>query len=154
MRTYDEVGRDVLIDGGAGQLSSALEVLDALNLTDKIPVVGIAKGKDRNAGRERFFLPHQPPKSLTFGSPLLHYLQTIRDEAHRYAISTHRNKRNKALTKSTLDDIPSIGKKRKHDLIHHFGSVSDIAAASVEDLSKVDGISRKTAQIIYDYFNR
>lgn len=141
----------LLIDGGAGQLSSALEVLKELNM--EIPIVAIAKGPDRNAGRERFFLPNQPDFQLPINDPVLHYLQRLRDEAHRFAIGTHRDKRSAKITRSELDTIPGIAARRKKALLHYFGSARAVANATVEDLSKVEGISQKTAQMIWNHFH-
>lgn len=141
----------LLIDGGAGQLSAALEVLNELGLS--IPVVGIAKGPDRNAGRERFFMPNTPDFQLAIDDPILHYLQRLRDEVHRYAIGTHRAKRSAAITKSELDTLTGIGAKRKKALLHHFGSSRAVANASVDELAQVEGISDKIAQGIWNHFH-
>lgn len=143
----------LLIDGGAGQLSTSLSVLEELGLKDTIPIVCIAKGKDRNAGRENFFLPGKTVFMLPTHDKTLHYLQTLRDEAHRYVISSHRNKREKALSFSTLDDIHSIGPQRKRSLLRHFGSVDALKNATLEEIKKVNGISKKTAQMIYKSFH-
>ncbi len=141
----------LLIDGGKGQLSAALEVLDGLGIKDLI-LVAVAKGPDRNAGRETFYRPGAPPLTLGMQDPVLYYLQRLRDEAHRFAISTHRAKAGKRMTQSLLDDIPGIGPKRKKALVQHFGSARAIRAAGVEDLCQVEGINRATAQAIYDWF--
>jgi excinuclease ABC subunit C len=141
----------VLIDGGQGQLNAVLSVMEELGLPD-ITVVGVAKGPDRNAGRERFFMPGREPFSLPPEDPALYYLQRLRDEAHRFAIGTHRAKRVKAIGVNGLEDIPGIGATRKRALLHHFGSAKAVAGAGVEDLSRVEGISRDIAQRIYDYF--
>ncbi len=138
----------LLIDGGAGQLNIALDVLKTLHLSS-IPCVGIAKGPERNAGREQFFLPGQAPFTLSRDDPVMRYLQVLRDEAHRYAIGSHRKRRAMALTVSALDAIPGIGAKRKKALLNHFGSVKDIQAAQVEDLAKVEGINKITAETLY-----
>lgn len=142
----------LLIDGGAGQLSSAQQVLADLGIDD-IPVVAIAKGPDRDAGRERFFRPGKPPFSLDPKDPVLYYLQRLRDEAHRFAIGTHRARRAKAIGASPLDEIPGIGARRKRALLHHFGSARGVARAGLADLERVDGISRAVAQKIYDHFH-
>lgn len=142
----------VLIDGGAGQLAVATAVFEELGITD-IAYAAIAKGPDRNAGRERFFIPGREPFQLPEGDPVLHSLQRLRDEAHRYAIGTHRSKRSKSMQVSELDNIPLIGPHRKKALLHHFGSVRAIASASVEDIEKVEGISRTTAKVIYAHFH-
>lgn len=142
---------DVLvIDGGKGQLNATLEVLAALNITD-LPVMAISKGPDRNAGKETLHIPEQDPIQLAMNDPLLYFLQRIRDEAHRFAITAQRARRTQNLTKSSLDSIPGIGGKRKKALLLHFGSAKGVADAGVEDLMKVPGISRAVAQQIYDF---
>jgi excinuclease ABC subunit C len=142
----------LLIDGGAGQIGKVQQVLDELGIRG-VALVGIAKGPDRNAGRERFFRPGQKPLSLPVNDPVLYYLQRLRDEAHRFAIGTHRAKRAKALTRSGLEDVPGIGAARKKALLQHFGSVKAVEGAGIHDLAKVDGVSLKMAKIIYDYFH-
>jgi excinuclease ABC subunit C len=142
----------VLIDGGAGQLSSAQQVLADLGITD-IPLAAIAKGPDRDAGRERFFRPGREPFSLDSKDPVLYYLQRLRDEAHRFAIGTHRAKRAKAIGASPLDEIRGIGARRKKALLHHFGSARGVARAGLADLERVEGISKAVAQRIYDHFH-
>jgi len=142
----------VLIDGGQGQLNEALRVLAELGIED-IPMVGVAKGVDRNAGRERLFLPNDPqPISLGPRDPYLHYIQRLRDEAHRFAIGTHRAKRGKTRLKNPLDEIEGIGPKRKKALLHHFGSARAVGQASLTDLQAVEGVSETVAQRIYDHF--
>lgn len=141
----------LLIDGGAGQLAVAEEVLRSLDVKN-LAVVAIAKGKDRNAGREQFFLPGRPPFRLEQHDPLLYYLQSLRDEAHRFAIGFHRDKRSKAIRDSVLDRIPGIGLVRKRALLLHFGSQKMVEGASTEDLEQVPGISAALAQIIYSHF--
>jgi excinuclease ABC subunit C len=116
-------------------------------------VAGIAKGPDRNAGRERFFLPGKAPFSLDPKDPVLYFLQRLRDEAHRFAIGTHRAKRTKALGASPLDEIPGIGARRKRALLHHFGSARGVAQAGLADLERVEGISHAVAQKVYDHFH-
>ncbi len=142
----------VLIDGGQGQLNAALSVLQELGLHD-LPVVGIAKGPDRNAGRERFFMAGREPFSLEKDSAVLHLLQRLRDEAHRFVINAHRGKRSKDLVKSPLDDVPGIGPGRKKALLQHFGSGQAVATADLDALEKVPGVSRALAQKIYRYFH-
>ena len=142
----------VLIDGGAGQLSVTLEVLKELDIDDVI-VAGIAKGVERNAGRERIFLPGRAPISLVPRDPVLYFLQRLRDEAHRFAIGFHRQKRGKAVTKSSLDGVPGIGPKRKKALLHHFGSAPSVEAAGLADLEAVEGVSGAMAKKIYDWFH-
>ncbi|HEU0118690.1 MAG TPA: excinuclease ABC subunit UvrC [Alphaproteobacteria bacterium] len=141
----------VLIDGGQGQLTKAMEVMEELGLPD-VCLVGIAKGPDRNAGRERFFMPGKEPFSLPMEDPALYYLQRLRDEAHRFAIGTHRAKRTKSISQSGLEDIGGIGATRKKALLHHFGSAKAVAAAGLEDLARVPGISLSVAKKIHDYF--
>jgi len=142
----------ILIDGGAGHLSVAREVLADLGLTG-IAVAAVAKGRERNAGRERFFLPGRPPLSLDPQDPVLYFLQRLRDEAHRFAIGAHRAKRSKAIGRSILDEIPGIGARRKRALLHHFGSARGVAGAGLADLELVEGISRMVAKKIYDHFH-
>ena len=142
----------ILIDGGQGQLGIAQQVLADLGVAD-VPVVAIAKGPDRDAGRERFFLPGKPPMGLDPKSPLLYYLQRLRDEAHRFAIGTHRARRTKAIGTSPLDEIAGIGARRKKALLHHFGSARGVARAGLVDLEQVAGISKAVAKKIYDHFH-
>lgn len=142
----------VLIDGGAGQLNIACDVFADLGIND-IPVAAIAKGPDRNAGRERFFLPRKEPFSLDPQHPVLYFLQRLRDEAHRFAIGSHRAKRSQAIGRSLLDEIPGIGAHRKKALLHHFGSARAVAEAGLGDLEVVRGISRQVARKIYDHFH-
>jgi excinuclease ABC subunit C len=142
----------VLIDGGQGQLNVAQGVLDELGIS-QVALVGIAKGPDRNAGRERFFVPARPPFSLDPRDPVLYFLQRLRDEAHRFAIGTHRAKRTKALGRSPLDEIAGIGARRKQALLRHFGSARAVARASLEELDRVAGISGTVAKKIHDHFH-
>ncbi len=141
----------VLIDGGQGQLEVARQVLSELGLED-IALVGIAKGPDRDAGRERFFVSGKPPFTLEPRDPVLYFLQRLRDEAHRFAIGTHRTRRAADLTRSALDEIPGIGAGRKRALLHHFGSARAVAVATIEDIKSVPGISETIAQKIHDHF--
>ena len=142
----------VLIDGGAGQLSTAQGVLDDLGIDD-VALCAIAKGPDRDAGRERFFLPGREPFSLELRDPVLYYLQRLRDEAHRFAIGTHRARRSADINRSPLDEIPGIGGKRKRALLLHFGSAKGVAAAGLTDLESVAGISKAVAKKVYDHFH-
>jgi excinuclease ABC subunit C len=142
----------ILIDGGQGQLGVARGVLEELGITD-VAVVGIAKGPDRNAGRERFFVPGRAPFSLDLRDPVLYFLQRLRDEAHRFAIGTHRARRTKALGRSPLDEIAGIGARRKQALLHHFGSARAVARAGLGELERVTGISKTVAKKIYDHFH-
>jgi excinuclease ABC subunit C len=141
----------LLIDGGQGQLEVARQVLVELGLED-IATVGIAKGPDRDAGRERFFMPGRPPFSLEPRDPVLYFLQRLRDEAHRFAIGTHRTRRAADITRSALDEVPGIGANRKRALLHHFGSARAVAVATLEDIKSVPGISDALAQKIHDHF--
>ena len=142
----------VLIDGGQGQLGVAQGVLDELGITD-LAIVAIAKGPDRNAGRERFFLPGRAPFTLDPRDPVLYFLQRLRDEAHRFAIGTHRAKRTKALGHSPLDEIAGIGARRKRALLNHFGSARSVARAGPGELERVAGISKAVAKKVYDHFH-
>jgi excinuclease ABC subunit C len=142
----------VLIDGGAGQVTAARETLAALGITD-IPLVGIAKGADRNAGRETFFIPGREPFRLPPRDPALYFVQRLRDEAHRFAIGTHRARRKKDFTKSPLDEIGGIGPVRKRALLNAFGTAKALSRASLDDLEKVPGINAATARLVYDYFH-
>ena len=142
----------VLIDGGEGQLSVVMEVMAELGIGD-VCLVSIAKGPDRDAGRERFFMPGRPPFGMEHKSPVLYYLQRLRDEAHRFAIGTHRAKREKAISASPLDEIQGIGPRRKKALLLHFGSARAVSRAGLTDLEAVEGISGTVARIIYDHFH-
>ena len=142
----------VLIDGGAGQLSAAEAVLAELGLHGLV-LVGIAKGPDRNAGRERFFMSGKPPFSLPPNDAVLYFVQRLRDEAHRFAIGSHRAKRKKAMAENALDEIAGVGPTRKRALLKHFGSAKSVSRAGVSDLQAVTGISAAMAQQIYDYFH-
>jgi len=143
----------VLIDGGKGHLSTVVEVLEELGVLDRTTLVAIAKGPDRNAGRETFFMPGRASFTLPPKTPALYYLQRLRDEAHRFAIGTHRARRKKQMKTSPLDGIQGVGASRKKALLAHFGSGKAVKAASLEDLARVEGVSQKLAKSIYDYFN-
>lgn len=142
----------LLIDGGQGQLSAVQTVLTELGVQG-VPVVSIAKGPDRNAGRERFFMEGREPVSLEQGDPVLYFMQRVRDEAHRFAITTHRARRSAAIGQNPLDAIAGIGGKRKKALLLHFGSAKGVAEAGVADLQKVAGISKAVAEKIYGFFH-
>jgi len=143
----------VLIDGGAGQLAVAQQVLADTGLDD-IPVIGVAKGPDRDAGREHFYRPGQAqPFMLETRDPVLYFIQRLRDEAHRFAIGTHRAKRSKAISANPLDEIEGIGPARRRALMNHFGSAKSVSKAGIEDLKAVDGISAEMAQKVYDFFH-
>lgn len=142
----------MLIDGGAGQLNAVLQIAEEMGIQGPT-IVGIAKGPDRHAGKERFFQEGKEPFSLTQDSPVLHFLQRIRDESHRFAIGSHRAGRQKSMVKSKLDELPGIGPQRKKALLQHFGSTQSIASASIQDISLVEGISRRLAEDIYSFFH-
>ncbi|MSP81297.1 MAG: excinuclease ABC subunit UvrC [Rhodospirillales bacterium] len=142
----------VLIDGGAGQLSVARAVFAELGIED-VPLLAIAKGPDRDAGRESFFAPERPPFTLPPGDPVLFFLQRLRDEAHRFAIGAHRAKRKRAITASPLDEVAGVGARRKRALLHHFGSADGVATAGLKDLEQVEGVSTSLAKKIYDHFH-
>lgn len=143
----------VLIDGGETHLNACHEVFEELGISDRFVYVAIAKGIDRNAGRERFFRVGQDPFTLPVNDPVLYYLQRLRDEAHNFAITGHRQKRSKAISQSPLDNIAGIGPSRKKALLNHFGSAAEVAAAGQVDLEKVDGINARIAEQIYNYFH-
>ena len=151
--TVKEVGLPdlIILDGGAGQVSAGHDVLDALNLT--VPLLGIAKGPERNAGLETFHQKGQPPFSLDDDRELLFFLQRMRDEVHRFAIGTHRARRDKNMLRSRLDELPGVGPKRKKALLAHFGSALAVQDATPKDIARVDGISQQLAQRIYDFFH-
>ena len=142
----------VLIDGGAGQLSAARGVLADLGVND-VPLVAIAKGPDRDAGREWFHMDGREPFQLPPRDPVLYFLQRLRDEAHRFAITTHRAGRSKALTQSELDEVSGIGAARKRALLNHFGSTRGVKQAGLADLEAAPGISRETARRVYAHFH-
>lgn len=143
----------LLIDGGKGQLSAVKEALEEVGVWQDLTVVAIAKGPDRNAGREQFFMEGRPSFQLPLNDPTLHYLQRLRDEVHRFAIGAHRTRRTGDISKSPLDEIPGIGARRKRALLLHFGSAKEVAGAGIKDLQNVDGISRAVAEKIYNFFN-
>jgi excinuclease ABC subunit C len=143
----------ILIDGGEGQLQAVLGVMSELGLSPRdIPIVGIAKGVDRDAGREQFFMPGRAPFRLEEKSPVLYYLQRLRDEAHRFAIGAHRAKRKAEMGRNPLDEIEGVGPSRKRALLSRFGSASSVARAALADLRVVPGIDEALAQRIYDHF--
>jgi excinuclease ABC subunit C len=142
----------VLIDGGQGQLSAARTVLEELGLAD-IPLAGVAKGPDRDAGREHFYVPERQSFMLEARDPVLYYIQRLRDEAHRFAIGSHRARRSRAIGVNPLDEVPGIGPSRKKALLRAFGSAKAVARAPVADLAAVEGVSHALAQAIYDHFH-
>ncbi|BCJ90130.1 UvrABC system protein C [Terrihabitans soli] len=142
----------VIIDGGPGQLSAVQDILSGLGITD-LPLAAVAKGKDRDAGREVIHIPGRQPFRLEPRDPVLYFIQRLRDEAHRFAIGTHRAKRSKEFVRSPLDEIAGIGPSRKRALLHHFGTAKGVAQAGLSDLEKVPGINRATAKLVYDFFH-
>jgi excinuclease ABC subunit C len=142
----------ILIDGGAGQISAVSETMKSLGILE-IPLVGVAKGMDRDQGKEEFYKPGEPKFALKRNDPVLYFIQRMRDEAHRFAIGAHRAKRSKQVTANPLDGISGIGSKRKKALLSHFGSGKAVKRASLADLKVVDGISKAMAEKIYGYFN-
>ena len=142
----------VLIDGGKGQMSAVKSVLEELGIED-LPLIAVSKGPDRNAGREIFHFPDGREKTLPLNSPVLFYLQRLRDEAHRFAIGAHRDKRSRAISASPLDEVPGIGPARKRALLLHFGTAGSVRAASLEDLQRAPGVSAAVAQTVYDFYH-
>jgi excinuclease ABC subunit C len=142
----------VVIDGGQGQFNIAADVLADYGLQDMVKLVGIAKGEERNAGREKFFVFDKPSFMLPPNDPVLHYMQRLRDEAHRFAIGAHRTRRSMQIGGSMLDEVPGIGAKRKKLLLQYFGSAKAVQEAGIHDLEKVEGISKAFARKIYDHF--
>jgi excinuclease ABC subunit C len=142
----------VLIDGGKGQVEAARSTLEALGLSD-IPIVGVAKGADRDAGRETFIIPGREPFRLPPRDPALYFVQRLRDEAHRFAIGAHRAKRKREMTKSPLDEIEGIGPARKRALLLHFGTAKAIQRASLDDLARTPGVNATTAKAVYAFFH-
>ena len=142
----------VLIDGGKGQMTAVRETLEELGIED-VPLVAVSKGPDRNAGREVFHFPDGREKTLPLNSPVLFHLQTLRDEAHRFAIGAHRAKRSRAISASPLDEIPGIGPARKRALLLHFGTASRVRAAGLEDLQRAPGVSAAVARAVYDFYH-
>ncbi|HYY85001.1 MAG TPA: helix-hairpin-helix domain-containing protein, partial [Beijerinckiaceae bacterium] len=144
----------VLIDGGKGQLDAARQALAEVGVSDAdVALVGIAKGRDRDAGRETFFIPGKAPLKLPPRDPALYFVQRLRDEAHRFAIGTHRAKRKRELVANPLDEIPGIGPRRKRALLHAFGTVKAIQRAALEDLAKTPGVNAATARAVYEFFH-
>jgi excinuclease ABC subunit C len=142
----------VLIDGGRGQLSAAIEALSGLGISD-VPVVAIAKGPDRDAGRETFFVPGREPFMFKPRDPLLYFVERLRDEAHRFAVDSHRVRRRRDIREAGLQEIAGVGPARKRALLSHFGTLKAIERASPADLATVPGISAETARKIYEFFH-
>ncbi|MER9071292.1 excinuclease ABC subunit UvrC [Mesorhizobium sp. M0904] len=143
----------ILIDGGQGQMTAVRKILADLGIEDRVVAIGIAKGQDRDAGRERFFVKGRAPFSLPVRDPVLYFVQRLRDEVHRFAIGSHRARRKKEMVKSPLDEISGIGPGRKRALLMHFGTAKAVSRAAVEDLVKVDGISEQVAKLVYNHFH-
>jgi excinuclease ABC subunit C len=142
----------LLIDGGAGQVSAVAEIM-AEHGVDDIPMVGVAKGVDRDHGKEEFHRLGERPFALQRNDPVLYFVQRLRDEAHRFAIGTHRAKRAKAMGANPLDEVPGVGAARKRALLAHFGSAKAVSRANLADLTAVEGVSAALAQRIYDFFH-
>ena len=142
----------LLIDGGAGQVSVVAGIMADEGVSD-IPMIGVAKGVDRDAGKEEFHRTGERPFALRHNDPVLYFVQRLRDEAHRFAIGTHRAKRSKAIGATPLDDVPGVGATRKRALLAHFGSAKAVSRAGLADLRAVAGISEKVAETVYGYFH-
>jgi excinuclease ABC subunit C len=142
----------VIIDGGLGQLNAVREIFTELGVAD-VMLMSVAKGPDRDAGRETLFLPDRPSIKLEPRDPVLYFIQRLRDEAHRFVIGSHRKLRKKDIREAGLQEIPGIGPSRKRALLHHFGTLKEIERASVADLGKVPGVSAESARKIFDFFH-
>ncbi|MGL4727659.1 MAG: helix-hairpin-helix domain-containing protein, partial [Bosea sp. (in: a-proteobacteria)] len=149
--TFPSVPDLVVIDGGKGQFEAARTILAGLGLTD-IPLVAIAKGEDRNAGRETFFMAGREPFRMQPREPALFFIQRLRDEAHRFAIGTHRAKRRRDTMKNPLDEVDGVGPSRKRALLLHFGTLKAIQRASLEDLMRAPGVNAATAKAVHAFF--
>ncbi|MER8714947.1 excinuclease ABC subunit UvrC [Mesorhizobium sp. M1295] len=143
----------ILIDGGQGQMTAVRKILSDLGIENRVVAIGIAKGQDRDAGRERFFVKGRDSFSLPVRDPVLYFVQRLRDEVHRFAIGSHRARRKKEMVKSPLDEISGIGPGRKRALLMHFGTAKAVSRAAVEDLVKIDGISEQVAKLVYNHFH-
>jgi excinuclease ABC subunit C len=143
----------ILIDGGQGQMTAVRKILDELDITDSVIAIGVAKGVDRDAGRERFFVKGKPDFTLPPRDPVLYFIQRMRDEAHRFAIGSHRARRKKEMVKNPLDEIGGIGPTRKRALLQHFGTAKAVSRAAVSDLMAVEGISEAVARLVYNHFH-
>ena len=143
----------ILIDGGQGQMTAVRRILSDLGVEDRVVAIGVAKGQDREAGRERFFAEAKPSFTLPVRDPVLYFVQRLRDEAHRFAIGSHRARRKKEMVKSPLDEIAGIGPGRKRALLLHFGTAKAVGRAAMEDLMGVDGISEAVARAVYNHFH-
>lgn len=134
-------------------MSAVRKILADLGIEDRVVAIGIAKGQDRDAGRERFFVKGRDSFSLPVRDPVLYFVQRLRDEVHRFAIGSHRARRKKEMVKSPLDEIGGIGPSRKRALLMHFGTAKAVGRAAIEDLVKVDGISEQVARLVYNHFH-
>lgn len=143
----------ILIDGGQGQMTAVRAILEELAITDSVIAIGVAKGVDRDAGRERFFPPGRESFTLPPRDPVLYFIQRMRDEAHRFAIGSHRARRKKEMVKNPLDEIGGIGPSRKRALLQHFGTAKAVSRAALSDLMEVDGISETVAKQVYNHFH-
>mgnify|MGYP001760070319 FL=1 len=143
----------ILIDGGQGQVGAVRQILGELGISHLVTAIGIAKGVDREAGRERFFVEGKQAFTLPPRDPVLYFIQRMRDEAHRFAIGTHRARRKKEMVANPLDEISGIGPTRKRALLHHFGTAKAVSRAAIEDLMQIDGISEAMAKTIHDHFH-
>jgi len=143
----------ILIDGGQGQMTAVRAILDDLDIRDCVTAIGVAKGVDRDAGRERFFIEGRPDFTLPPRDPVLYFIQRLRDEAHRFAIGSHRARRKKEMVKNPLDEIGGIGPSRKRALLQHFGTAKAVSRAAISDLTSVEGISEAVARQIYNHFH-
>jgi excinuclease ABC subunit C len=143
----------VIIDGGQGQLNAARAIFTELSLPEEVGLIAVAKGPDRDAGRETLFMPHRASLKLEPRDPVLYFIQRLRDEAHRFVIGSHRKLRRKDIREAGLQEIPGIGPSRKRALLHHFGTLKEIERASVADLGKVPGVSAESARKIFDFFH-
>ncbi|MGQ3296350.1 MAG: excinuclease ABC subunit UvrC, partial [Shinella sp.] len=143
----------ILIDGGQGQMTAVRAILEELGITDQVVAIGVAKGADREAGRERFFMRGTPDFSLPPRDPVLYFVQRLRDEAHRFAIGSHRARRKKEMVKNPLDEIAGIGPTRKRALLQHFGTAKAVSRAAMTDMMAVEGISETVARLVYNHFH-
>jgi excinuclease ABC subunit C len=143
----------ILIDGGQGQMSAVRPVLESLGVADRVTAIGVAKGQDREAGRERFFVSGRESFTLPVRDPVLYFVQRMRDEAHRFAIGSHRARRKKEMVRNPLDEISGIGPGRKRALLLHFGTAKAVSRAGIEDLRAVEGISESIARLVYNHFH-
>ena len=142
----------MIIDGGRGQLNAVREIFEGLGLT-QVSLIAVAKGPDRDAGRETLFMPDREAIKLEPRDPVLYFIQRLRDEAHRFVIGSHRKLRKKDIREAGLQEIPGIGPSRKRALLHHFGTLKEIERASIADLGKVPGVSAESARKIFEFFH-